>query len=341
VSSFNIYHGIFIFMVMISPARHKIFSCDWGTSNFRLRLIDTETTEVIDEVTSAEGISTVFNLWSGSGTDRQQFYAAVLQKYITILTERTSQSLQNIPVIISGMASSTLGIAELKYAGLPFRSDGGSVAHCRINIDGFEHEIFLLSGVCSEKDVMRGEEAQWIGLMQDPQFNDVSELLFIMPGTHSKHIFVKGGEIINFKTYMTGEFFNLLSTMSVLKNSVSVPYSLDDTSTRDAFISGVHASSSTNLMHESFMVRTNELFGRFNKKENASYLSGLLIGTEVRQSGSYKIILAAGETLSESYKLALENAGAAIDLTICPPPMLDKAAIKGQLTIFKKITQAK
>ena len=124
-------------MVMISTAGHKIFSCDWGTSNFRLRLIDAETSEVIDEISSAEGISTVFNLWSGSGTDRQQFYADILQKHIAVLAERAGQSLQNIPVIISGMASSTLGIAELNYAGLPFRSDGGSVAHRKINIDGF------------------------------------------------------------------------------------------------------------------------------------------------------------------------------------------------------------
>jgi len=341
VSLFNIYPGSFIFMVMITPASHKIFSCDWGTSNFRLRLIDTDTAEAIDEITSGEGISSVFNSWSGTGTDRQQFYAAVLQKYISILAERADQSLQNIPVIISGMASSTLGITELNYAGLPFKSDGGSVAHRKINIEGFTHEIFLLSGVCSEKDVMRGEETQWIGLMQDAQFTEVAELMFIMPGTHSKHIFVKDGEIIDFKTYMTGEFFNLLSTISVLKNSVSVPHSLEDTSNRDAFISGVRAAASPNILHESFMVRTNELFGRFNKKENASYLSGLLIGTEVRQSGPSKTILAAGETLSKPYQLALENSGTTIDLTICSPAMLDKAVILGQLTIFKKITGAR
>ena len=265
----------------------------------------------------------------------------MLQKYITVLAERAGQNLQNIPVVISGMASSTLGIAELNYAGLPFRSDGVSVAHRRINVEGFNHEIFLLSGVCSETDVMRGEETQWIGLMQDAQLAEVGELLIIMPGTHSKHIFVKGGEIINFKTYMTGEFFNLLSTLSVLKNSVSVPHSLEDANTMDAFISGVRAAAGTNLLHESFMVRTNELFGRFNKKENASYLSGLLIGTEVRQAGAYKIILAAGERLSKPYQLALENSRSTIDLTICPPATLDKAVILGQLTIFKKITGAR
>jgi 2-dehydro-3-deoxygalactonokinase len=342
VSLFIIYPGSFIFMVMMSPANTKIFSCDWGTSNFRLRLVDTETAGIIDEITTGDGISSVFNSWNVSGTDRGQFYAAVLQQNIAVLGARTDSDLNKIPVIISGMASSTLGITELSYAGLPFNSDGGTVAYSEISIEGFGHEILLISGVSSANDVMRGEETQWIGLMQDPQFSDAPEQLFILPGTHSKHIFVEQGKMIDFKTYMTGEFFNLLSTMSVLKNSVTVSSPvLEDINEQDAFIRGVRAATSGDLLHESFMVRTNQLFGHFNKKENACYLSGLIIGTEVLQCRRHKVVLAAGEALTRAYKLAIEQSGSAVELTICPPAVLDKAVIRGQLTIFKKITGAK
>jgi 2-dehydro-3-deoxygalactonokinase len=333
-------------MVMTSPA-NRIFSCDWGTSNFRLRLIDIEMAAVVEEITTGDGISSVFNSWAGSGTDRGQFYAAILQKNISLLCGQSVSKLEipkleKIPVIISGMASSTLGITELAYAGLPFNANGDAIVYSRMIIDGFAHEIFLVSGVSSENDVMRGEETQWIGLMQHPEFRDVPEQLFILPGTHSKHILVKEGAIVDFKTYMTGEFFNLLSTMSVLKNSVSDSSpALHDISEQEAFIKGVRAAASQNLLHESFMVRTNQLFGHFSKKQNSSYLSGLLIGTELLQRGNVKVVLAAGEALTSSYQLALEHSGAAVELTICSPAMLDKSVIMGQLTIFKKITAAK
>ncbi|MHA4845928.1 2-dehydro-3-deoxygalactonokinase [Flavitalea antarctica] len=327
---------------MTSPANGKIFSCDWGTSNFRLRLIDIESANIIDEIATGEGISTVFNSWSGSGTHRHQFYAAVLQKNISIISGRSNSKIGNIPVLISGMASSTLGITELPYAALPLHADGSALVYNKISVDGFPHDIFLISGVSSENDVMRGEETQWIGLMQHPLFRNVPEQLFILPGTHSKHILVKEKSIVSFKTYMTGEFFNLLSTMSVLKNSVSVnPAALEADSERDAFIKGVRAAAGRNLLHESFMVRTNELFGHFNKKENASYLSGLLIGSELLHRGEVKVVLAAGDALARPYQLALEHSGIPVDLTICSPAILDKSVIMGQLTIFKKITGVK
>ncbi|RYY20649.1 MAG: 2-dehydro-3-deoxygalactonokinase [Chitinophagaceae bacterium] len=327
-------------MVMPPLQNDRILSCDWGTSNFRLRLVDAVSAESIHEVVSGEGIAMVYNLWSVSGTDREQFYAAVLQKHIDVLEQRCNENLENVPLVISGMASSTLGISELGYANLPFSADGGSVNHRKINVDGFHHPIFLISGVRSENDVMRGEETQWVGLMQDKDFNTGDDLLFIMPGTHSKHLLVKDGDIIAFRTFMTGEFFQLLSTMSVLKNSISIPFSLEDPGEKEAFIKGVRAAGNANLLHESFMVRTNQLFGRFNKKENASYLSGLLIGTEIRDISPFKTMLAAGESLSALYKLALENSGSSINVTICQPADLDKAVIMGQLTIFKKITGA-
>src|SRR5690606_3822078 len=121
--------------------------------------------------------------------------------------------------------------------------DGSSLRHEMIRCsEKFDHNVLLLSGVCSEDDVMRGEEVQLLGLLQQ-QTRD-SKALFILPGTHSKHIHVKGNHIAFFKTYITGEMFQVLSTYSLLKNSLARPLSID----KEAFQKGLELSQG-NILH--------------------------------------------------------------------------------------------
>lgn len=317
----------------------NILSCDWGTSNFRIRLIGIENEEIIDEISTAEGISSTHNNWINSGIDREGFYSRIIQNNISALQRKAGMVLEDIPVLISGMASSSLGIRELNYAGLPFSSDGSSAGLTRITVDGFKHEIFLISGVRSENDVMRGEETQWLGLIQGEQLKNESELLFILPGTHAKHLEIRSRQLVNLRTYMTGEFFNLLSTSSVLKNSVVHGESMNTKSDEDAFIEGVKAAQGSSILHESFLVRTNELFQKFSRHQNTFYLSGLLIGSELQDIAGSKIVLAAAASLLKPYQLALECLGAGTRVITISPGSLDKAVIQGQLIIFNQNIQ--
>ena len=317
----------------------NILSCDWGTSNFRIRLIGIENEEIIDEISTSEGISSTYNNWINSGKDREEFYSRIIQNNVLELQRKCGTDLENIPVLISGMASSSLGIREMDYAGLPFSSDGSSAGLTRITIDGFKHEIFLISGVRSENDVMRGEETQWLGLIQGEQLKNESELLFILPGTHAKHLEIKSRQLVNFRTYMTGEFFNLLSTSSVLKNSVVQGGSMNTKDDESAFIEGVKAAQGSSILHESFLVRTNELFQKFSRQQNTFYLSGLLIGSELQHVTGSKIVLAAPVSLLKPYQLALECLGAGNRVITISPGSLDKAVIQGQLIIFNQNIQ--
>ncbi len=89
-------------------------------------------------------------------------------------------------------------------------------------------------------------------------------------------------QAVDFKTYMTGEFFSLLSKNSILSNNVEES---DDSLEGDDlknFEEGVENSLKHNLLHTSFLARTNGLFNRNTKKENYYCLSGLLIGTELK-----------------------------------------------------------
>ncbi len=52
-------------------------SCDWGTTNFRIRLIDIATGAIIAEITTNEGIQSTYNYWqlaAKSSEERLTFY---------------------------------------------------------------------------------------------------------------------------------------------------------------------------------------------------------------------------------------------------------------------------
>lgn len=314
----------------------NFLSCDWGTTNFRLRLINADDLSIISELSNDRGISSVHNDWKNSGTAREEFYASHLQEASRQLAQSAGATLAGLPMLISGMASSTLGIRELPYGLLPFDDHGiGAVAE-QISIRGLDHEITLISGLKTSDDVMRGEETQWLGLMNDPLLEDVTDLLLILPGTHSKHIQVQQRRMVDFKTFMTGEFFNLLTQHSVLKNSVLPGSVIADGDDEAAFVAGVRASSRNALLHESFLVRTNDLFKKFPQKQNTFYLSGLLIGTELQNTGELRIAVAAGNSLLKIYQLALETLGHTGKLIIFSTQSLDLALIKGQLIIFNQ-----
>ncbi len=258
---------------------NKFISCDWGTSTLRLRLIENETQNVLAETVSQQGIAATYTLWKNNPGDRFLFYRNVLSEGIKRLEEQLSYSLKNIPLIISGMASSGIGMMEMDYKMIPFKMDGSDLLVNVINPQGdFKHRIIIISGASTSGDVMRGEETIIAGC----DINiDEREQLFILPGTHSKHIIVRNGMVTNFKTYMTGEFFDLLSTKSILSASLEEEDSVN-TMDDSNFEKGVLSGTYSNLLHAAFHVRINRLFDKLSLKENYHYLSGLLIGTELK-----------------------------------------------------------
>ncbi len=137
----------------------------------------------------------------------------------------------------------------------------------------------MISGIRSDDDVIRGEETQLLGCIE----KEKAHQLFIFPGTHSKQILVRNGIVIEFKTFMTGEFFELLSKKSILAASVEENGELSDVDNLRSFQSGVSESLRSNLLHSSFKIRTNNLFQNLSKQQNYFFLSGLLIGTELKE----------------------------------------------------------
>jgi 2-dehydro-3-deoxygalactonokinase len=318
-------------------------SCDWGTSSFRLRLINTEDLAVTAEEKANTGIAHTFARWQESNNpdseERIGFYRRIIQEHICHLEQRVGHSLAQVPVIISGMASSSIGMQALPYQNLPFPVNGAGLQtkHFPANTT-FPHDILLVSGIKSTVDVMRGEETQLIGCINEADSGNCNGL-YLFPGTHSKHIQVKDGQVIGFKTYMTGEFFDLLAHKSILNASVA---SAENSAmfTGATFRQGVRDAREINILHLSFRVRTNELFEKISKSENYTYLSGLVIGSELKDlltSDYPKIYLVGGATLKRNYEIALQELGLSERVHTFPAAWVDEAVVRGQFKIFKRL----
>lgn len=316
---------------------NTFLSCDWGTTAFRLRLIDSSDSRMISEVYSDWGIAKTFNLWQNeaSGNERLSFYSNIIAVKIREIETRLSVSLDGVPVVLSGMASSSIGMMELPYKKLPFAVDGSDlITHILEASADFRHRILLISGVCSDDDVMRGEETQLVGCDGD------QDQLYIFPGTHSKHIEVKGGKAVGVRTYMTGEVFAALCKNTILADSLNKVNDFTTLSIIASFKQGVHDCKYSNILHNCFLVRTNTLFNKCTKEENYYYLSGLLIGTELmdlKGTAYKKITISSNKMMTDLYSAAIEVLDS-LQLIEVLKLNSDDMLLKGQLAIYNKVS---
>jgi 2-dehydro-3-deoxygalactonokinase len=138
-----------------------------------------------------------------------------------------------------------------------------------------------------------------------------TERLFVLPGTHSKWVAVRGATITGFRSYMTGELYAVMREHSILGRLCVEPDERDGTGPLASFDDGVERGFDQpgSFAHLLFTVRTEALLGIRPADELSSYLSGLLIGAEI--ADALRVSEAAGE-----------QSGARRSLTIIAAPAL-------------------
>lgn len=311
-------------------------SVDWGTTNFRLRMVEYQSQKVIEETFLQNGgVKNLFYQWKKEGGSRRLIFLNFLKNQINNLkVEKPADT----PVMISGMASSSIGLLELPYAKLPFATNGENSIVNFIKPNGMiGYPVYLISGIKSETDIIRGEETQLIGCIKERD-SQVGDQLYIFPGTHSKHMLVRENQVIDFKTYMTGEIFGLLATNSIIGDSVKAGGKKIGIKAKNSFESGLKAAIRGNFLNETFQLRANYLFKKISKEDNFYYLSGLMIGTEIKTllSKSYsEILVVCGSSIHAYYKMAFEMLGFTENIKMFSARDADRLAIKGQYKILK------
>ncbi len=269
----------------------RLVALDWGTSSLRAWLLGDDGAPLAEK-SAPLGILKVPN------GDFAAAFRATCGEWLT----------HALPAIASGMIGSRQGWVEAPYAACPAGFEAITRGLAWVEAGGAR--LAIVPGVrCVDAsgvpDVMRGEETQVFGAL------DAAHGVFVLPGTHSKWVMVAGGRIEAFATYMTGELFAVLREHSILGRLMSV----DAAHAPAAFRRGWEATLSGEdaLLHRLFGTRTLGLFGRLAPEEAPSYLSGLLIGDEVRAAArglaGSTVTVIGDPVLCERYREALAGGG--------------------------------
>jgi 2-dehydro-3-deoxygalactonokinase len=271
----------------------QLAALDWGTSSLRSALLDANGA-VLDERSLGRGILSV------APGEFPAVFEAACGDWLRAGTPHA---------IVSGMAGSRQGWMEAPYCACP-----AGFTEIAAHLAWIERgRIGIVPGLSCEADgvpdVMRGEEAQILGALDLLGRGDG---LFVLPGTHSKWARVTQGRIETFTTFMTGEFYALLRKQSILARTLP---EADGALDEKAFLGGVLQSQrGPGLLHNAFGVRALSLFDRLAAEVLPSYLSGLVIGEELRAqelaAKPVPVIVIGAPALTRRYEIALQALGA-------------------------------
>ncbi len=291
------------------PARRTaLIALDWGTTSARAYRLAADGT-IVGERSAPLGIQQV----EGGA------FAAALD---ALLGDWAGDP---APRIACGMIGSRQGWVEAPYCAAP--ATLAALATALARTPGGELSIVAgVSGVdaAGVPDAMRGEETQILGAVGGGAGTAGASELIVLPGTHSKWAAVGAGRIESFATFLTGELFAILKAHSILGRMMTTDAG-DPASA--AFERGVHRGlaalpAGAGLLHDLFGVRSLALFHELLPAATADYLSGLLVGHEIREGRGWaraqgiaadSVVLVGGAALVERYRRAFALAGVAAE----------------------------
>ncbi len=262
---------------------------DWGTSNLRAWAM------------GADG-SVLYEAISDRGMSRLQpaEFEPTLRDLVAGWTDGPAR------VIACGMVGARQGWIEAPYAPVP-----GQPLHVSLTRapSGPDLKVGIIPGLsqADPPDVMRGEETKVAGfLAMNPGWDGV----LLLPGTHPKWILLSAGEVVAFRTALTGEAFAALSGHTVLRHSVTTE-GWDDEAFEVGVADGIARPEA--LLSRLFGLRAERLLNGLRPEAARARLSGLLIGLDLAGAkgwwlGQRVCLLGAGD-LARTYGLALASQG--------------------------------
>jgi 2-dehydro-3-deoxygalactonokinase len=294
-----------------------LLGIDWGTTNRRAYVLDAQG-NLVRQHNDELGILAVKGEFEKSLAD-------LLRKL----------GLERTEVLMSGMVGSRNGWRQAPYlstdqplSALPDALVEVETAlpnvRCRI-VPGYR--TVAANGM---PDVMRGEETQVLGALALGATSAMSATngWFVLPGTHSKWVRVEGGAITEILTFMTGELFALLSRHGTLAALMQ-----EQQPVRSAFESGMSASRQGGFTHMAFGCRALVVTDAMPAAHAWSYLSGLLIGSELHEirrraadQGALAVQVIGSPVLAENYIAALQFFG--MSARVWPPDDVYVAALR-------------
>lgn len=275
-----------------------LLAVDWGTSSLRAFTLD-RNGQVISRRQKALGIRSI-----KSG----EFEKTFVENCLPLISDAPET-----PVLMCGMVGSRLGWKETDYLECPTSLSALSEALQPLQTQ--IANISIVPGLVYRSrtgtiDVIRGEETQVLGT----NLKSKKRKSVCIPGTHSKWCNVESSTITAFTSYLTGELYEILCKNSVISQGIPRDSAHDAAGFQEGLL---RADIGGAMLHEIFGVRTAWLFDTFAPESLPSFLSGLLIGTEVKAALAHSNcdieLLAAGQ-IAENYQTACAFFGIDVEI---------------------------
>lgn len=300
---------------------------DGGTTNTRVHLVCDE------KVLASEKISIgAKDCIDGSEPLKQ----AITEKIENICLQNNLKKEEIQAVIASGMITCEYGLFTLPHIPAPAGLSELHRGMARVEKILGELDCYFIPGVkmlgsdALSTDMMRGEEAEIMGIYTP----DLSGAAFILPGSHSKHIYLEEGRISSFKTTLTGEMISALAGGTILKGTVRLDFKEFDTS---ALLSGYDAAEKLGLNDALFKVRIMKNLFKSSDLECYSFFLGAVMEAEVRslKNSKAKMAVIGGKgQLRESFAAILRNRTSTEVITL-PDEVTEQASAVGAVRIFE------
>ncbi|MBR8651820.1 2-dehydro-3-deoxygalactonokinase [Achromobacter sp. Marseille-Q0513] len=302
-------------MTSATPARAALIALDWGTSSLRAYRLD-GAGRTLDARHLPWGIMRLPQpLQDGAATPALSGFELAFEQACGDWLRAEPA----LPVIACGMVGSAQGWQEAAYLDVPVDLDRIGTLLTVVERPGAT-PVRIVPGLIQRHglpNVMRGEETQVFGVLRDANAIPDAGLLIGLPGTHSKWVGARNGQVTHFDTFMTGEVYAALRGHTILGRTMSDAAAPD----MAAFERGVKVAGApegrAGVLSTIFSTRALGLTGELAPASQADYLSGLLIGHEIAalaamlraQGQAPRIVLCGEPALCERYTLAMTHYG--------------------------------
>ncbi len=268
-------------------------AADYGTTQLRVWMMGQDGKPV------AEAVSAV----DKNGQSFGKFEAALLELVAPYLDED-----RLTPVFCTCILASDHGRSVASYVATPC-SPPDSNASFSLKANDPRISIRVLPGVkqISPPDLMAGEAVQIAGFLRSqPDFDGV----LCIPDLHTKWVHISAGEIVSFKTFMTGELLALMSQQSVLHESVT-----SNCWDQSVFLNAISDAMAQpqSLAAQLFAIHAGKVLSDVSAQAARSRLWGLLIGVELAGSRPYwlgqNVAIFGTGTIAQHYCSGLAEQG--------------------------------
>jgi len=295
------------------------FAVDSGTTNSRVWLMRDR------EVLAKRRVSVGVRNTAIDGNNRALVNG--IRETIFELTRESDLDEQPQIVIAAGMITSNLGLHEVKHVQAP-----AGLSELATNIEEKHFEdlqgisFYFLPGVRSGPgiadldnvdsiDIMRGEETEVMGALEEIERIQEGPLLYIHLGSHTKMIQLDASRRISAgASTLAGELTQSIVEQTILRSSLpETPFA---TFNPTFFSHGWEHCQRVGFTRSLYEVRILQLNSVFPKEDLASFMLGAIISEEfrclavlTRDAPRQQVLLSGLPHLQPAWEFALENHG--------------------------------